>query len=177
MRRPVFRPTTVLVIPLVSALFFLLFCSSGWTFQDPRIELENLRVSRTCEDGFDLEGTLKVFNPNDVGAKVSGYRYRLEVEGRRLMGGESRLPFEIPPLKAFRVKVPGTVYYQDLLAARDRAFSGQAFRYTLSGTLFLDTFFGPHPVPFSQEGVLNLSEILQEKTRQLFQGLLDGNSP
>ena len=54
------------------------------------------------------------------------------------MGGESHLPFEIPPLKAFRVKVPGTVFYQDLLAARDRRVSGQAFRYTLSGTLFLD---------------------------------------
>jgi LEA14-like dessication related protein len=177
MRRPVFRPTRILVIPLVSTIFFLLACSSGKSFQDPRIELENLRVSRTYQDAFDLEGTLKVFNPNDVGAKVSGYRYRLEVEGRRLMGGESRLPFEIPPLKAFRVQVPGTVYYQDLLAAGDRALSGQAFRYTLSGTLYLETVVGPYSVPFSQEGAMNLSEILQEKTRQLFQGLLDGNSP
>ncbi len=177
MRRPVFRPTRILVIPLVSTIFFLLACSSGKSFQDPRVELESLRVSRTYQDAFDLEGTLKVFNPNDVGAKVSGYRYRLEVEGRRLMGGESRLPFEIPPLKAFRLQVPGTVYYQDLLAATDRALSGQSFRYTLSGTLFLDTFIGSHPVPFSQEGALNLSEILQEKTRQLFQGLLDGNIP
>ena len=177
MRRPLFRPKKVLVIPLVSLIFFLLSCSSGTTFQDPRIELEDLRVSRTYQDAFDLEGTLKVFNPNDVGAKVSGYRYRLEVEGRRLMGGESRLPFEIPPLKAFRVKVPGKIYYQDLLAAGDRALSGQAFLYTLSGILFLDTFVGPYSVPFSQEGALTLSEILQEKTRQLFQGLLDGNSP
>ena len=176
MRRPVFRPTEFLVIPLVSAILFFLSCSSGQSFQDPRIELESLRVSRTYQDAFELEGTLKIFNPNDVGAKVSGYRYRLEVEGRRLMGGESRLPFEIPPLKAFRVKVPGMVYYQDLQAAGDRALSGQTFRYTLSGTLFLDTFIGSHPVPFSQEGALNLSEILQEKTRQLFQGLLDGNS-
>jgi len=177
MRRPVTRPIKVLVIPLVSAVFFLLSCSSGKSFQDPRIELESLRISRTYQNAFDLEGTLKVFNPNDVSAKVSGYRYRLEVEGRRLMGGESHLPFEIPPLKAFRVNVPGTVYYQDLLAAGDRALSGQVFRYTLSATLFLDTFVGPYSVPFSQEGALNLSEILQEKTRQLFKGLLDGNSP
>ncbi len=79
----------VFVILLVSAIFLLLSCSSGKSFQDLRIELETLRVSRTYQDAFDLEGTLKVFNPNDVGAKVSGYRYRLEVEGRRLMGGES----------------------------------------------------------------------------------------
>ena len=177
MRRPVFQPIKILVIPLVSAIYFLLACSSGQAFQDPQIELESLRVSRTYQEAFDLEGTLKVFNPNDISAKVSGYRYRLEVEGRRLMGGQSRQPFEIPPLKAFRVKVPGTVYYQDLLAAGNRALSGQAFLYTLSGTLFLDTFIGPYSVPFSQEGALNLSEILQEKTRQLFQGLLDGNSP
>jgi LEA14-like dessication related protein len=177
MRRPVFRPTKVFAIPLVSAIFFLLSCSSGKSFQDPRIELENLRVSRTYQDAFDLEGALMIFNPNDFGAKVSGYRYRLEVEGRRLMGGQSHLPFEIPPLKGFRVKFPGTVYFQDLLAAGNRALSGREFVYTLSGVLYLDTFLGPHPVPFSQEGTLNLSEILQEKTRQLFQGLLDGNSP
>jgi LEA14-like dessication related protein len=177
MRRPVVRPIKALFVLFVSAIFLLLSCSSGKSFQDPQIELEKLMVSRTYQNAFDLEGTLRVFNPNDVSAKVSGYRYRLEVEGRRLMGGESNLPFEIPPLKAFRVKVPGTVYYQDLLAAGDRALSGQAFRYTLSGTLLLDTLMGPYSVPFSQEGALNLSEILQEKTRQLFQGLLDGNSP
>lgn len=177
MRRSLFRPINCLVIPLASAIFFLLSCGSGKSFQDPQIEIEKLRVTRTYQDAFDLEGTLSIFNPNDIGAKVSGYRYRLEVEGRRLMAGESLQPFEIPPGKTFRVKVPGTVYYRDLQAVGNRALSGKEILYTFSGTLFLETFLGPQALPFSQKGALNPSEILQEETRRLFQGLLDGNSP
>jgi len=152
-------------------LWTLLSCSTGNSLQEPRIEMEAIRITGVYQDSFDLEGTLRIHNLNDLAAKVAGYRYRLEVEGRRLVGGESSQGFAIAPRATFRLTIPGTVSFADLLAAADQALARDEIRYTLSGALLLDTLVGKYPVPFSQEGKLNLSEILREKTRQFLQGL------
>jgi LEA14-like dessication related protein len=167
----------LIVIPWFSVLLVLLSCSTGNSLQDPRIEVDAVRVTNVYQDSIDLEATLRIYNPNDLAAKVAGYRYRLEVEGRRLVGGESAQGFPIAAKSTFRLTIPGRIYFPDLLAGGKKALAQEAVQYVLSGTLLMDTLIGKYPVPFSQEGKLNLSEILQEKTRRLFQGLLDGNSP
>lgn len=177
MRSPA-QPTKKLIIILLLPVFFaLLSCSTGNSLQDPRIEVDAIRIINVYQDSIELEGTLRIYNPNDLAAKVAGYRYRLEVEGRRLVGGESAQGFPIAAKSTFRLTIPGRVYFPDLLAAGKKALAQEAVQYVLSGTLLMDTLIGKYPVPFSQEGKLNLSEMLQEKTRRLFQGLLDGNSP
>jgi LEA14-like dessication related protein len=161
----------LIVIPWFSVLLVLLSCSTGNSLQDPRIEVDAVRVTNVYQDSIDLEATLRIYNPNDLAAKVAGYRYRLEVEGRRLVGGESEKSFSIAPRATFRLTVPGTIFLADLLAAGNKALAQDEIQYVLSGTLLMDTLIGKYPVPFSQEGKLNLSEILREKTRQLLQEL------
>jgi len=160
----------IYVIPWFSVLLALLSCSTGNSLQDPRIEVDAVRITKVYQDSVDLEGTLRIYNPNDLAARVAGYRYRLEVEGRRLVGGESEKGFSIAPLTTFRLTIPGTILFTDLLAAGQKALAQDEIQYVLSGTLWMDTLMGKYPVPFSQEGKLNLSEILREKTRQLLQG-------
>ncbi len=159
------------VIPWFSFLLVLLSCSTGNSLQDPRIEVDAVRITKVYQDSVYLEGTLRIYNPNDLAARVAGYRYRLEVEGRRLVGGESEKGFSIAPLTTFRLTIPGTIFFADLLVAGKKALAQDEIQYVLSGTLWMDTLMGKYPVPFSQEGKLNLSEILREKTRQLLQGL------
>ena len=169
-----FYPSAIknlIIIPWVSVLLALLSCSTGNSLQDPRIEVDAVRVIHVYQDSIDLEGTLRIYNPNDLAAKVAGYRYRLDVEGRRLVSGESEKGFSIAPRATFRLTVPGTIFLGDLLAAGEKALAQDEIQYVLSGTLLMDTLIGKYPVPFSQEGKLNLSEILREKTRQLLQGL------
>jgi LEA14-like dessication related protein len=161
----------IYVIPWFSVLLALLSCSTGNSLQDPRIEVDAVRITNFYQDSVDLEGTLRIYNPNDLAARVAGYRYRLEVEGRRLVGGESEKGFSIAPLTTFRLTIPGTIFFPDLLVAGKNALAQDEIQYVLSGTLFIDTLMGKYPVPFSQAGKLNLSEILREKTRQLLQGL------
>jgi LEA14-like dessication related protein len=169
-----FYPSAIkdlIIIPWFSVLLALLSCSTGNSLQDPRIEVDAVRVIHVYQDSIDLEGTLRIYNPNDLAAKVAGYRYRLDVEGRRLVSGESEKGFSIAPRATFRLTVPGTIFLGDLLAAGEKALARDEIQYVLSGTLLMDTLIGKYPVPFSQEGKLNLSEILREKTRQLLQGL------
>ena len=151
-------------------LFVFLACSSGKSFEDPRVEVEQVRITGIFQDAFDLEGTLRIVNPNEVQAKVAGYRYRLEVEGRRLVAGESDQGFPIAPRSAFRLTVPGTVYFQDLAAAGKKAMAQDEIRYRFSGTLLIDTLIGKYPIPFDQEGRLNLNQVLREKTRRFLEG-------
>ena len=87
------------------------------------------------------------------------------------MGGETVQGFSIPSRSTFPVTIPGKIFFQDLLAAGKKAFTWEEINYTLSGTVFIFTPVGKHPVPFAHEGQLNLSEILREKTRQFLQGL------
>jgi LEA14-like dessication related protein len=157
--------------PGLALLLALLSCSTGNSLQDPRIEVEAIRITNVYQDSLDLEGTLRISNPNDLAARVAGYRYRLEVEGRRLVGGESSQGFSIAPRAIFRLTIPGTISFEDLLAAANKALAQDEIRYVLSGTLLMDTLIGKYPVPFSQEGQLNLSDILREKTRQFLKGL------
>jgi LEA14-like dessication related protein len=167
----------LIIIPGLSLFMALCSCSTGNSLEDPRIEVEAVRIASVYQNGFDLEGILRIYNPNDLAAKVTGYRYRLEVEGRRLVGGESFQGFSIAPRSAFQLTIPGTIFFSDLLAAAHKAQTRDEISYVFSGTLSMDTLIGKYPVPFSLEGRLNLSEILQEKSRQLFQGFLDENSP
>jgi LEA14-like dessication related protein len=155
----------------LAVLLVILSCTTGSSLQDPRIEVETIRITGVFQDSFDLEGILRIHNPNDLAAKTAGYRYRLEVEGRRLVGGESSQGFAIAPRATFRLTIPGTIAFADLLAAADRALAQEEIRYVLSGTLLMDTLIGKYSVPFSQEGKLNLSEILREQTRQFLKGL------
>jgi LEA14-like dessication related protein len=160
-----------ILIPFLALLWALLSCSTGNSLQDPRIDVEAIRITNVYQDSLDLEGTLRIYNPNDLAAKAAGYRYRLDVEGRRLMGGESTQPFAIAPRGTFRLTIPGTIAFADLLGAANTALARDEIRYVLSGTMLLDTLIGKYPVPFSQEGKLNLSEILREQTRQILKGL------
>ena len=160
-----------MLVPGMALIASLLACTTGNSLQDPRIDVENIRITSVYQDSLDLEGTLRIYNPNELAAKAAGYRYRLDVEGRRLMGGESTQPFAIAPRGTFRLTIPGTIAFADLLAAANTALARDKIQYVLSGTLLLDTLIGKYPVPFSQEGQLNLSEILREKTRQFLKGL------
>jgi LEA14-like dessication related protein len=153
------------------ALGGLWSCSSGTPLLDPKIEVDAIRITRVQQDSFEIEGNLRIFNPNEVSAEVLGYQYRMDVEGRRLVGGESAQSVPIASQDTFRVTIPGKVYFQDLMAAGKKALTWEEITYTFSGTVFIYTPIGKHPVPFAGEGQLNLSEILRAKTRQFLQGL------
>jgi hypothetical protein len=123
------------------------------------------------QSSITLEGTLEIKNPNDMGAKFSGYDYQLDVEGQRLSFGRSCQPFQIPALGTLTMIVPATVLFDDLLAVARQGVFGRDLVYVLKGTAFLDSFLGKIPLPFSYQDTFNLSELLREKTRQFFQGL------
>ena len=145
--------------------------SSGYAFKNPDIDLKEVRIIDMDQSAITLEGTLEINNPNDTAARFSGYDFQLDVEGQRLSFGKSGQPFQIPALGIVTIAVPATVLFDDLSAVGRKGVFGRDLVYVLKGTVFLDTFLGKVPLPFSYQDTFNLSDLLREKTNQFFQGL------
>ena len=157
---------------ILSFIFEALWASSsGYAFKNPDVELIQVRIIDMDQSSITLEGTLEIKNPNDMGAKFSGYDYQLDVEGQRLSFGGSSQPFQIPALGTVTIAVPATVLFDDLFAVGRKGIFGRDLVYVLKGSAFLDSFLGKIPLPFSYQDTFNLSDLLREKTHQFLQGL------
>ena len=143
--------------------------SSVYAFKNPDIELKQVRIIGLDQSAVALEGVLEIFNPNDMGSRFSGYQYQLDVEGQRLMTGESDRSFEIPAQKTVSITIPAAVQLNDLLTLGKKNLLNKDLIYVISGTAFLDSWFGKIPLPFSYQDTFNLSDLLREKTRQFLQ--------
>jgi LEA14-like dessication related protein len=144
---------------------------SEQTFQKPVVNLKKVRIIGIDQTAVFLEGTLAIFNPNDLSSRFSGYNYQVEVEGQRLLTGTSDQPFTIPAQGTFSITIPATILLADLLTLSNKELFNRDLKYRLTGTVLLDSWIGKLPLPFSYEGTLNLSERLRENVREFLEGL------
>jgi LEA14-like dessication related protein len=159
---------------LVTAFFFIislfLIGTSSEGFENPEVDLKDVRIVGIDESAVDLEGILEIKNPNDLGARFAGYQYQLDVEGQHLSSEESHRPFQIPASGTVTLPIPARVLLDDLLALGKKGIFNRDLVYVLKGTVILDSKFGKFPLPFSHQGTFNLSDLLREKTRRFLQG-------
>ena len=149
----------------------LLSCSFGFAFQNPSVELKKVQITNIDQKTLSLEGILEITNPNDMSSRFSGYQYQFDVEGQRLATGESDQVFEVPAKGTFSIAVTATIQIEDLQALSQKEIFNRDLAYLLSGKVYLKSWLGKIPLPFSFEGTFNLSDFLREKTRRFLQGL------
>jgi LEA14-like dessication related protein len=155
-----------LLFPLV--LFFLFaVCACSPSYKNPQVELRKVRIIQLTAEAVVLEGTLDLYNPNDLALRFSGYAYALQVRGRKLVTGESKDPFEVGGRKHSIITLPAFIRFEDLSALLDRDLLTRDIPYGLSGTVYFKTFFGTTSLVFSHQGTFTLSEFLRDKAREL----------
>jgi len=160
-----------LLLMAILALINLAACSSVHSFEQPEVSLRQVQIIQVYQNAVDLQATLEIYNPNAIGTRSTGYWYQMDVEGQKLAGGESNRPFDIPALKTFILTVPATLYFRDLTAPAGKNPFQDNLSYLFFGRVYLVTFFGKTTLPFSHQGLFNLSDYLRDQTRRLFQGL------
>lgn len=160
---------------LVLSFFFLFgtmgICSSVQAIKEPEIELKKIRILQIQPEGISLEGILEIRNPNETKSRFSGYRYQLEMEGQRVVTGESDQPFELPALGTTSITIPANVQFKDLEFLSNQELFNRDLFYRFTGTVSLDSWIGKLPLPFSYEGTINLSERLRQNVRDFLEGL------
>jgi LEA14-like dessication related protein len=144
---------------------------SGQDLQPPVVDLKKVRIVGMDQRAVSLEGTLEIFNPNDLSSRFSGYTYQVEVEGQRLMTGQSDQAFTIPAQGTFSITIPATILLEDLMILSNKELFNRDLKYRLTGTALLASWIGKVPLPFSYEGTFNLSERLREHVREFLEGL------
>jgi Late embryogenesis abundant protein. len=100
----------------------LWFCSLSYAFQNPTVDLKKVRIVSMDQRAVSLEGTLEIFNPNDLSSRFAGYTYQLEVEGQRLLTGTLDQPFSVPAQGTFPITIPATILLEDILALNKKTF-------------------------------------------------------
>lgn len=101
------RLRCALLLTLVSLLAGCGLFRSG--LADPQVALAGLRMG----SGDGLNQTvivdLLVTNPNSVDLKLNAIQYRIRLDGRDLVSGSSREPFEVPAGESARYSLPATI--------------------------------------------------------------------
>jgi len=164
------NPRSSLMGILFSVFFFFFAavcaCYPAQAYKNPEVELKKVRITQINPEAVVLEGTLEIFNPNDLGLRFSGYDYQLTVEGQRLITGESDRPFEIGAQKSSIITLPAVIRFADLSALLEKDLFTRDIAYLLSGTVHLKSWIGTFDFPFSNQGTFNLSDLMREKARE-----------
>lgn len=76
---------------------------------DPEVALVGLRMGPNDGLSQTIVVDLLVTNPNSVDLKLNAIQYRIRLDGRDLVSGMSREPFEVPAGESARYSVPATI--------------------------------------------------------------------
>ncbi|MFZ5450529.1 MAG: LEA type 2 family protein [Thermodesulfobacteriota bacterium] len=124
----------------------------------PKVKFQSLAVGLPTGQGLPLDCTLLVENPNPQDLKVLGYDYELQLEGRRVIQGESREAVTLPARGQTLVTVPILLKLKALPVVLPAVLKEQPINYRISGGVRLASLLGGFRVPFQASGRMTPKE-------------------
>lgn len=128
----------------------------------PKVKFQSLTVGLPTGHGLPLDCTLLVENPNSQDLRVLGYDYQLQLEGRRVIQGESREAVTIPARGQTLVTVPILLKLKALPVVLPAILREQPVNYQISGGVRLASLLGGFRVPFQAAGRMRPKEGLEQ---------------
>jgi len=134
----------------------------GTPLEPPRIKLAHVKIQEIKLFETVLEVDLRIFNTNDVSLEVKGIDCDLELNGKKIASGVSRVTTTLSPFTS--ETVPVTMYssvldvFRELIESNDN----RKLAYKISGKLHVaGGFLLPSRIPFSAEGEIPLEQRLE----------------
>ncbi len=145
-----------LVLPVTLAACALL---RGFTFEEPTVRLETIRVIGLDLLGGQLSLDLDVYNPNSYDLRGLGLEAQLSLEGTPF--GEARLDegFVLPADAHAPLEVPMSFTWEGVGAGARALFSRGEVGYGLSTSIRADTPVGERPVRIHLDGTVRLADL------------------
>lgn len=111
-------------------------------------------------DGIVLDAKLDVNNTNPVPIHLSGYDYKLAINGHQLLAGEQSDKTEVAAYKVSQITIPLALNFSDIKALGKNVLDQDQVNYELSTTAFLDfPLLGRVPFPVSKSGKLPIPKM------------------
>ena len=128
----------------------------------PKVKFQSLAVGLPTGHGLPLECTLLVENPNSRDLRVLGYDYELQLEGRRVIQGQSREAVTLPARGQTLVTVPILLKLRALPILLPAVLRREPINYQISGGVRLASLLGGFRVPFHAAGRMKPKEGLEQ---------------
>jgi len=142
---------TVMAMVLLSAVGCATLARQA--FQQPAVELRDVRVVGLGITGGELEVRLGVKNPNNYRIDANRLRYRVFISDTvPLAGGEMDRRSTVQAGDSTLISIPVNFTYAGLGAAGRQLMNTGVVSYKVTGDFAIESAFGSFTVPFSTTG-------------------------
>lgn len=125
--------------------------------EPPSAEVEQVRVTELDFAHAELAFDLKVHNPNPDALSLSGFDYRLDLDGAELLRGKRSEPVSLAPQGSTRVTVPLNLVFADIFSSFARLADADEVPYRVELGAFVDApLLGQIRIPIRKEGTVPL---------------------
>lgn len=145
----------LLLVLVASALFG--GCQSlrelGLGVERPTAHVESVALSRLSFEDAELTAEIAVDNPNAVAIRLTGFSYRLDIEGDEFLVGDQPKGMAIAAFDESTVEFPVELRYENLFATYDSIRRKDEAEYALEVVLRFDLpVLGQISIPLRREG-------------------------
>jgi LEA14-like dessication related protein len=162
------------MLPVARPLCLLLVLGTGGCverFIDFRVhELVGVRVTRIDGTGFDLRVRCQLENPNRVGARLSGIRFRSWTGSHELGTGQLNDTLEVPARSRFQLEVPVRIAYEALPSDFPQRVVGGSLALRTEASFNAKTTLGSYDMRVVADGRTRISEALSVAVQGPFSG-------
>lgn len=128
-------------------------------FEQPQVELQEIRVTGLGLSGGTLDLALDVFNPNDYRLRSTRLAVGIDLEDVHFGDALLERPVELPGGQHTLVTLPVTFEWAGVGAGARALLTRQGIRYGLTGTVGLDTPLGARDVKLHGAGEVPLTAL------------------
>lgn len=129
-------------------------------FDEPVIQLKEVRITGIGLTGGTLDLALDVFNPNDFRLRSTRLELGIDLENVHFGDALMETPLELPAQQHTLAVVPVRFEWAGVSAGAHGLLMKQAIGFTLTGTAFLDTPIGNRQVRVQGTGNVPLRSLL-----------------
>jgi len=147
-RRIIFSAAMLAVVAAVAG------CSAlgRQIFQNPVVNLRDVRVTGVGLTGASLDVVLNVYNPNHYRLDLGRLTYQLNVEGTQLATGTYETSTSFAEGDTTMVRLPISLTYSGIGSAARQLMNSGAVNYTVRGDVGVRTPIGSYTVPYQSTG-------------------------
>ena len=128
----------------------------------PVISLESIDLPSFSREGFHLDLTLSLYNPNAITLSLEEIRYTFALNDQELANGQSREPVSIPAQDTVFLPLTLEGKFADVGKGILSLLSNTQWNYKFTGTLTFTILGGKVEVPFNQQG--SIQNFLKKKS-------------
>lgn len=131
---------------------------SAFSFHEPQLELEEIRITGLGLTGGTFDLVLDVYNPNDYRLRSTRLELSLDLEDVHFGDALIDKPLDLSPVNHSQVIVPVRFEWAGVGAVARGLLQRQAIRYKTTGTVLVDTPIGERRVPLQLSGDVPLKK-------------------